>query len=160
MPVKGTDKNKLREALNEALIKREKSEQYPFIVLNKATGKVMGSTRYLHLNEEHRNLEIGYTWYLPEYWGKGYNEECKFLLLKHCFEVLKTIRVQIITSSKNSRSRKAIERIGGQFEGILRDVVIRNGDKRSVAYYSILEDEWEEIKPMLNRLYEDKYSKM
>jgi|JI7StandDraft_1071085.scaffolds.fasta_scaffold25093_5 RimJ/RimL family protein N-acetyltransferase len=160
MPVKGTDKEKLLSALNEALIKRDNSEQYPFVVINKVTGKVMGSTRYLHLNEEHRNLEIGYTWYLPEFWGKGYNEECKYLLLRHCFEVLKTIRVQIITSNKNLRSRKAIERVGGKFEGVLRDVVIRNDDKRSIAYYSIIEEEWNDVKQMLPKLYEDKYSNL
>lgn len=160
MPVKGTDKDRLLAALNEAIIKRDNGEQYPFVVINKATEKVMGSTRYLHLNEEHRNLEIGYTWYLPEYWGKGYNEECKYLLLQHCFEELKTIRVQIITSIKNWRSRKAIEKIGGKFEGILRDVVIRNGDKRSVAYYSILEEEWIDIKPVLAKLFKDKYAKL
>lgn len=159
MPVRGADEDKLLAALSEAIIKRDKNEQYPFVVLNKATGQVMGSTRYLHLNKEHRNLEIGYTWYLPEYWGKGYNEECKYLLLKHCFEELKTIRVQIITSNKNLRSKKAIERIGGKFEGVLRDVVIRNGDKRSVAYYSIIEEEWNDVKQMLIKLYNDKYVK-
>ncbi len=160
MPVNGTDIEKLRAALNEALLKRDKGEQYPFVVLNKATGKVMGSTRYLRINAEHRNLEIGYTWYLPEYWGKGYNEECKYLLLKYCFEELKTIRVQIITSSKNLRSQKAIERIGGKFEGVLRNVVIRNGDKRSVAYYSIIEEEWNDVKQLLIKLYTEKYKKL
>lgn len=132
MPVRGMEEATLRKALHEALDKRDVGEQYPFVVLHNASGKMMGSTRFLHLNAEHRNLEIGYTWYLPEYWGKGYNEECKFLLLQHCFDVLKTIRVQIITSSKNVRSQKAIEKIGGQYEGLLRHVVVRNGDKRSV----------------------------
>ncbi len=160
MPVNGTDKDKLLGALNEAIIKRDKGEQYPFVVINKATEKVMGSTRYLNLNKEHRNLEIGYTWYLPEYWGKGFNEECKYLLLKHCFEELKTIRVQIITSNKNLRSRKAIERVGGKFEGVLRDVVIRNGEKRSVAYYSIIEDEWNHVKQLLSKMYKEKYEKL
>lgn len=160
MPVKGTDKEKLLAALTEAILKRDNSEQYPFVVINKSTGKVIGSTRFLHLNEEHRNLEIGYTWYLPEYWGKGYNDECKFLLLRHCFEELKTVRVQIITSNKNLRSRKAIERVGGKFEGVLRDVVIRNGDKRSVAYYSIIEEEWNDVKQMLPKLYEERYSNL
>lgn len=160
MPVNGTDKEKLLNALKEAIIKRDNSEQYPFVVINKATGNVIGSTRYLQLNEEHRNLEIGYTWYLPEYWGKGFNEECKYLLLKHCFEELKTIRVQIITSNKNLRSRKAIERIGGKFEGVLRDVVIRNGEKRSIAYYSIIEEEWNDVKQILKKLYVEKYVKL
>lgn len=158
MPVKGTDKEKLRAALKEAIIKREKGEQYPFVVINRENGKIIGSTRFLDLNEEHRNLEIGYTWYLPEYWGKGHNEECKYLMLTHCFEELRTIRVQIITSHKNLRSRRAIERIGGKAEGILRDVIIRNGEKKSIAYYSILEDEWKDVKMPLKHLYEEKYT--
>ena len=81
MPVRGMEGAILRKALHEALAKRETGEQYPFVVIHNASGKMMGSTRFLHLNAEHRNHEIGYTWYLPEYWGKGYNEECKFLLL-------------------------------------------------------------------------------
>jgi RimJ/RimL family protein N-acetyltransferase len=159
MPIKGTNKEIFLSMLKEAIVKREQKEQYPFVVINKENGKLMGCTRYLHLNELHRNLEIGYTWYLPEYWGKGFNEECKYLLLKHCFEELKTVRVQIITSDKNLRSRKAIERIGGKFEGVLRNLVIRNGDKRSVAYYSIIEEEWDEVKQLLMNLYTEKYAR-
>jgi N-acetyltransferase len=160
MPIKGTDKEVFLSTLKDAILKRDKKEQYPFVIINKMNGKIMGSTRFLHLNEEHRNLEIGYTWYLPEYWGKGYNEECKYILLRYCFEELKTIRVQVITSDKNLRSRKAIERIGGKLEGILRSVVIRQGDKRNVAYYSIIEEEWNEVKQMLSKLYENKYANM
>ncbi len=158
MPVKGWDKELLLMALKEAMIKRDTKEQYPFIIINKQNGRVMGSTRLLRLNEEHLNLEIGYTWYLPEYWGKGYNEECKYLLLNYCFEVLKTVRVQIITSDKNLRSRKAIEKIGGQFEGVLRNMVIRNGEKRNVAFYSIIDEEWNKVKLMLPKMYEEKYA--
>lgn len=160
MPIKGTDKEVFLSTLKDAILKRDKKEQYPFVIINKMNGKIMGSTRFLHLNEEHRNLEIGYTWYLPEYWGKGYNEECKYILLRYCFEELKTIRVQVITSDKNLRSRKAIERIGGKLEGVLRSVVIRQGDKRNVAYYSIIEEEWNEVKQMLSKLYENKYANM
>lgn len=142
MPVRGHEPEQLLKSLIEAIQKRDEGEQYPFVILEKRNGKVIGSTRFLRLNEEHKNLEIGYTWFRPAYWGSGYNEECKLLMLRYCFEKLKTIRVQIIAAEANLRSRKAIERIGGQFEGILRNVIIRNGEKRSVAYYSILEEEW------------------
>lgn len=142
MPVRGHEPEQLMKSLIEAIQKRDEGEQYPFVILEKRNGKVIGSTRFLRLNEEHKNLEIGYTWFRPAYWGSGYNEECKLLMLRYCFEKLKTIRVQIIAAEANLRSRKAIERIGGQFEGILRNVIIRNGEKRSVAYYSILEEEW------------------
>ena len=152
MPVMGMDREKLLEALKDALVQKEKGVQFAFIVIDKATGKIIGSTRFLKLNEEHRNLEIGWTWYQPAYWSKGYNEECKLLLLDHCFETLKTIRVQIVASEKNTRSRKAIERIGGKFEGVLRHMVFRNGDKKSVAFYSILEEEWPMVKENLTQL--------
>lgn len=158
MPVKGTSREGLLSILNLAIEKRDKAEQYPFVVIEKLTGKIIGSTRYLQLNPEHRNLEIGYTWYLPEYWGNGYNEECKLLLLTHCFEELKTIRVQIIAWDKNLRARRAIERIGATFEGVLRNIVIRQGDKRSTAYFSILIEEWTTVKSKLNELYKRKYS--
>lgn len=157
MPVKGTDKGKIISILEEAIGKRVQHEQYPFVVIEKKTKKIIGCTRYLQINQEHRNLEIGYTWYLPEYWGKGYNEECKLLLLTHCFDVLKTIRVQLIAWDKNMRSRRAIERIGATFEGILRNVVVRQGEKRSVAYFSIIEEEWENVKRNLTELVKKKY---
>ncbi|MES2678415.1 MAG: GNAT family protein [Bacteroidota bacterium] len=152
MPVNCVDRGKMLKELDAALTYRESGEQYPFVVIDKSTQKIIGSTRFLRLNEEHKNLEIGYTWYNPQYWGRGYNDECKLLLLQYCFETLKTIRVQITAAEKNSRSRKAILRIGATFEGILRHIVVRNGDKRSAAYYSILEEEWPTVKLNLERL--------
>lgn len=152
MPVDGTDKEKLRAALEEALLLRNKGEQYPFVIMEKASRKIIGSTRFLKLNEAHKNLEIGWTWYLPEYWGTGINATCKLLLLTYCFETLKTIRVQIVAREENLRSRKAIEKTGGKFEGIQRNIVIRNNQKRNAAFYSIIDDEWEEVKANLIRL--------
>ena len=157
MPANGSDREILKSLLKEALSKKESREQYPFVVIDKATGKIIGSTRFLRLNPEHRNLEIGYTWFLPEFWGKGYNEECKLLLLTYCFEVLKTVRVQLIAWDKNMRSRRAIERIGATFEGILRNHVIRNGEKRSVAYFGIVDEDWEKVKHNLIGMYRSKY---
>lgn len=160
MPVKGSNPEMLLGALTEALHKRDLAEQYPFVVIEKASGRVMGSTRFLQLNETHRSLEIGYTWYQTEYWGKGFNEECKYLLLQYSFEILKTIRVQIITSDKNVRSKRAIERIGGIPEGVLRNIILRNGEKKSIAYYSILEEEWPEVKKHLRQLISEKYGRI
>lgn len=156
MPARGFEADKLTGALRESLALREKGEQYPFVVIDKLKNKVIGSTRYLKITEEFRNLEIGWTWYRPEYWASGYNEECKLLLLTHCFETLKTVRVQIVAAEKNARSRKAILRIGATFEGVLRHIVIRNGEKRSAAYYSILEEEWEKVKADLDLLRRNK----
>jgi RimJ/RimL family protein N-acetyltransferase len=157
MPVNGLDKKQLHTALEDALLLREKKEQYPFVVIETETKKIIGCTRFLKLNEEHKNLEIGWTWYLPEYWSKGYNEECKLLLLSYCFEVLHTIRVQITASDKNLRSRKAILRIGATFEGVLRNILIRRNEKKSAAYYSIIDEEWSNVKLKLIQLLESKY---
>ena len=73
MPVPDTDAEKLRAALKEALLLKEKGEQYPFVVIENASQKIIGSTRFLKLNEERKNLEIGWTWYLPAYWGQAYH---------------------------------------------------------------------------------------
>ena len=160
LPVDGTIPAQVRAALLESLQLRKKNEQYPFVVFDKINNIVIGSTRLLKLSVEHRNLEIGWTWYLPPYWGKGYNEECKLLLLTFCFEILKVVRVQICASDKNTRSRKAIERIGATFEGILRSIVIRYDGKRNTACYSIIEEEWPSVKENLEKLVREKRENM
>ncbi len=148
----GSDKDAMRSHLNEAIQLRATGEQYPFTIIDKKTDTIIGSTRFLQINEEHRNLEVGVTWYQPEYWGKGYNEECKLLQLTYCFEILKTVRVLIAAWDKNVRSRKAIERIGAKFEGTLRNLLIRKGEVRNVAYYSIIPEEWPTVKQILEQL--------
>jgi N-acetyltransferase len=157
LPIPG-NREALFDALTNAIMEQKKNLQYPFTIIEKKTGKIIGSTRLLKLNPEHRTLEIGWTWYLPSYWGKGYNDECKMLLLTYCFEVLKTIRVQICASEKNIRSRRAIERIGGRFEGILRNLVIRHDGIRNVACYSITDDEWTGVKKKLEQIVTEKAS--
>lgn len=156
MPVPANSKDALLANLGEAIAGREAGNQYPFVVVDMATRKIIGSTRFLKIKQEFRNLEIGWTWYLPENWGKGYNDECKLLMLTYCFEVLNTIRVQIVANEKNMRSRKAIERIGGRFEGVLRNKVIRYDGKRSSAYYSIIDEEWQDVKLNLEHLVTSK----
>ncbi|OYU95213.1 MAG: GNAT family N-acetyltransferase [Bacteroidetes bacterium B1(2017)] len=131
----------------EALVERERGNHYPFVIRLLETGKLIGSTRFFDIHPSHRKLEIGWTWLHPDYWGTAINFDCKLLLLTYCFETLKAIRVQLKTSDTNIRSRKAIEKIGGQFEGILRKDRIRaNGSIRNSAYYSILDEEWEKVK--------------
>lgn len=94
--------------------------------------------------EADKKLEIGWTWITQEYWGTVVNLECKLLLLTYCFETLKVNRVQLKTKDDNMRSKKAIEKIGGVFEGILRkDKIQQDGTTRNAAYYSILDNEWE-----------------
>lgn len=148
--INGADKDRLTQHLKSAILKRATGEQYPFTVVDKSKGRIIGSTLFHNIFPEHRKLEIGWTWYDPAYWRTGCNRECKLLLLTHCFEVLKTVRVQLQTDENNQRSRTAILGIGATFEGILRKERIRaNGMFRNTAMYSITDEEWPAAKSML-----------
>lgn len=150
LSIDGSDSNLLLQELKSAILRRATGEEYPFAIIDKLENRIIGSTRFYNIYPEHWKLEIGWTWYDPEYWATGYNTECKYLLLKYCFETLKAIRVQFQTSEYNLRSRAAIQKIGGKFEGILRKERLRpNGTVRSSAMFSIIDDEWEKVKGML-----------
>ncbi len=151
----GSKTETLQAALAAGLSEREQGRQYPFVIMRNADKQVIGSTRYLELQPEHKKLEIGWTWMPPDYWGTTVNLECKLLLLSHCFEALHAERVQLKTDENNIRSRKAIEKIGGQFEGIFRnDMVRENGTNRNSAYFSIIRSEWAQTKINLLKLLE------
>ena len=148
--INGADRERLLQHLGSAVLKRGTGEQYPFTVIDKAKDKIIGSTLFHNIFTEHRKLEIGWTWYDPAYWRTGYNRECKLLLLTHCFESLKTVRVQFQTDETNQRSRTAILGIGATYEGILRKERIRaNGAFRNTIMYSIIDDEWPTVKTKL-----------
>lgn len=150
LPVNGAVPGKLRAELRNALLHRTAGTQYPFAVIDVATGKAIGSTRFIDIFPEHNKLEIGWTWYAPAYWGKGHNLECKLLLLRYCFETLELNRVQLKTRDTNARSRAAIEKIGGKFEGILRkDRIMPDGQVRDTYVFSIINDEWKETETAL-----------
>lgn len=139
----GYDADVLRTELKSALLKRINGEEYPFVIIDKQTNTIIGCTRYMDMYAEHRKLEIGWTWYNPNYWGTGHNLECKLLLLTHAFEVMNCVRVCLKTWDKNQRSRTAILKIGAQFEGILRNERIRyDGTIRNTVVFSIIKEEW------------------
>ena len=147
IPVDCSERETFYPTYRFALAERESGNQYPFVIRHKATGKLIGSTRLFEIFPADRKLEIGWTWIAKQFWGTGINLECKLLLMTFCFEQLKANRVQLKTKDTNIRSRKAIEKIGGVFEGILRkDRVQSDGTTRNAAYYSILDDEWEAAK--------------
>lgn len=131
------------ETYNEALAERDKGTQFPFVIFHKNDNKIIGSTRFLDIQPANRKLEIGWTWLHPDYWSTFVNTECKLLLLTYCFEKLKTVRVQFRTDENNLRSKKAIEKIGGRYEGTLRNDMIRNnGTLRNSLCFSIIDTEW------------------
>ncbi|XZF15369.1 GNAT family N-acetyltransferase [Chitinophagaceae bacterium MMS25-I14] len=150
LPFDGTDTGSLMEELQSAMLKRMSGEQYPFVILERNTGKVIGSTRLFDIQPLHKKLEIGWTWNDPTYWGKGYNTESKLLLLGYCFEKLGAQRVQLKTRDTNLRSQAAIVKLGAKLEGILRkDRIAKDGSTRASFLYSIIDDEWPDIKKML-----------
>lgn len=133
--------------VEDALTNQAKGIDLPFVVFNKKTEEILGSTRFLDISIQNKGLEIGSTWYTPRVWRTSVNTEAKYLLLKHCFETLKTIRVQFKTHHLNVASQNAIERIGGVKEGVLRNHRIqKDGTLRHSVYFSILDSEWETVK--------------
>jgi RimJ/RimL family protein N-acetyltransferase len=127
----------------------------PFAVIHLPTGQVAGSTRYMEIRPADRGLEIGGTWYGVAYQRTAVNTECKYLLLKHAFETLGCIRVQLKTDLRNVHSQHAIERLGAVKEGVLRNhMVLPDGTVRHSVYYSIIESEWPAIKARLEAMLE------
>ena len=119
------------------------------------SGRVAGATRFMDIRPEHRGLEIGGTWYGLEFQRTAVNTESKYLLLRHAFEVLGTIRVQLKADFRNERSWRAIERLGAKRDGILRNhYILAGGVKRDSVYYSIIDSEWPDVKARLEGMLE------
>jgi len=149
------DENDMRGWVREILARAERGTDLPFVAVHLASGRVAGATRYLNIMPNDRGLEVGGTWYGLDFQRTAVNTECKYLLLTHAFETLGCIRVQIKTDSLNLRSQKAIERIGGVKEGVLRNhMVMPDGRIRHSVYYSILDSEWPDVKKKLEAILE------
>ncbi len=133
----------MRNWVFDIMERGKKGGDLPFAVIHLASERVAGATRYLNIMPNDRGLEIGGTWYGKDFQRTAVNTECKYLLLKHAFEDLKCIRVQLKTDSLNVRSQKAIERIGAKKEGVLRNhMILPDGRVRHSVYYSIIDSEW------------------
>jgi len=122
-----------------------------FATVDRATGKAIGSTRYLALRQEHRGLEIGWTWLGRAWWRTGANVEAKLLMLEHAFEHLDCMRVEFKTDARNERSRAALAALPARFEGTFRHhmVVPYGGGIRDSAYYSVISTEWPDVRAHL-----------
>ncbi len=139
----------------DALSKKERGVEFPFAIIDPYTNGIIGSTKFMDIDLKHKRLEIGFTWLTPTYWRTAINTNCKYLLLQYCFEVLQLNRVQIKTDHENLRSQKAIERIGAQKEGVLRNHMVRkDGTIRHTVMYSVTREEWPEVKSRLEELME------
>jgi RimJ/RimL family protein N-acetyltransferase len=136
----------------DALERSASGLEAAFAVLGAGTGEPLGSTRYLNPRPEHRGVEIGWTWLARSAWGTGANAEAKLLLLRHAFETLGCMRVELKTDARNERSRAALEALPARFEGIFtKHMLVRDGDVRDSAWYAITDDEWPAVRANLER---------
>ena len=135
---------------------RNTGMQISFVMRDAKTDAVMGMTRYYKIEPSQKRLSIGYTWYTPDYWGKVHNKECKLLLLQYAFEELHFQRVEFEVAHQNIRSQKAVAKIGGVKEAVLRKHGLHaDGTLRDTVVFSIIDDEWPQTKEKLRRLVED-----
>jgi N-acetyltransferase len=133
--------------IETALQEQERGVSLPFAILEKATSRPIGSTRYGSIDRTHHRVEIGWTWVARDWQRTAMNTEAKYLLLKHAFETLGCLRVELKTDSLNEKSRAAILRIGAKEEGIFRNhMITARGRIRHSVYYSIIDSEWPAVK--------------
>jgi N-acetyltransferase len=138
--------------LDAAYASQADGTEFPLVTIRREDDRVVGSTRYLALRPEHRSLEIGWTWLTPEVWGSGVNIEAKLLMFEHAFERLGCLRVELKTDARNERSRGAMAALPAQFEGVHRkSMLVRGGQRRDSAWYSVIDDEWPEVRANLLR---------
>ena len=138
------------EWIDIALDMRTRLGAMPFVVREKPVGDIVGATRYFNVDATNRRLEIGHTWYAKRVQRSAVNTECKLLLLEHAFETLGCMRVEFKTDARNARSRGALEALGCRFEGIHRKhMLVRGGDVRDSAYYSVLDVDWPVVRERL-----------
>jgi RimJ/RimL family protein N-acetyltransferase len=143
----------MRNWVLDILSRAGKGADLPFAVIDLASGRVAGATRYLNMVPKDRGLEIGGTWYGVDFQRTAVNTECKYLLMTHAFEKLHAIRVQLKTDLRNERSQKAIERIGAKREGVLRNhMILPDGYFRHSVFYSVLDTEWPDVKKNLEAM--------
>lgn len=136
--------------LAAALDPRHTGLQFSFIIRNASSDEMIGMTRYYRVEPAHKRLSIGYTWYAPEYWGRPHNKECKLLLLQYAFETLCFQRVEFEVAHQNIRSQKAVAKIGGVQEAVLRKHGLHaDGTVRDTVVFSIIDEEWPATKMKL-----------
>ena len=136
--------------IDKAFEEQERGESVVFATLERSSGRVIGSTRFMNIDRVNRRVEIGSTWIAPAWQRTAANTEAKYLMLRHAFEVWECMRVELKTDALNQKSRNAILRIGAQEEGTLRRHLLTwTGRVRDTVYFSILDHEWREVKARL-----------
>jgi len=142
----------MRAYIETALSEQAAGRALPFATIERASGRAIGSTRYGNIDRPNRRVEVGWTWIARPWQRTAVNSEAKYLMLRHAFETLGCIRVELKTDSLNERSRKAIARIGAQEEGTFRNhMITASGRIRHTVYYSIVDSEWPAVKVSLEK---------
>jgi len=141
-----------QQLVTKAFAEQERGESLVFVTIDRASNRIVGSTRFMNIDRPNRRVEIGSTWIAPAWQRTAVNTEAKYLMLRHAFETWQCMRVELKTDALNQKSRNAISRIGAKEEGILRrHLVTWTGRVRDTVYFSILDSEWPEAKAKLEQ---------
>ena len=152
IPYRVSTPDEMAAYIQTALDHQAAGSALPFATVHAASGQVIGSTRFMNIDAAHRRVEIGATWIAKPWQRTVVNTEAKYLMLRHAFETLGCIRVELKTDSLNQRSRAAILRIGAKEEGTLRQHMITwSGRLRDTVYFSILDSEWPRVREALEQ---------
>ena len=140
----------INKYIDDALGGLERGNELPFAIASKATGDVVGTTRFYEIMPADRRVTIGYTWLARSAQRTSINTETKLLLLHHAFDYWNCVRVEFITDVLNEPSRAAILRLGANQEGILRShMIMPSGRVRDSVFFSIIAEEWPEVRANL-----------
>jgi N-acetyltransferase len=152
MPRQVNSPGDMRAYVEAALGACTAGTEMPFATIDQATGRVIGTTRYMAIEPRHRRLEIGNTWLAPAWQGTAANSEAKLLMLGHAFSVLGALRVEFKTDALNEQSRAALTGIGATEEGTLRrHMLTDSGRRRDSVYFSVIEEEWPQVRMHLQQ---------
>ncbi len=150
IPYRVTTPDEMTAYIERALKDQAAGVSLPFAAIDRASGKIIGSTRYMNVEPAHRRVEIGATWIARPWQRTAINTEAKYMMLRYAFETLGCIRVELKTDALNRRSRNAIQRIGAMEEGIFRRHIITwSGRVRDSVYFSVVDREWPRVKAAL-----------
>lgn len=146
-------RERLAAHIDQCAAEQSRGVSLPFVIKERSSGKLTGGTRFLNIDAAHHRLEIGSSWLHPRWQRTGVNTEAKYLLLRHAFETLNALRVELKTDSLNVRSRAAMERLGAQLEGIFRYHAIRkDGRIRHSVFYAFVRPDWPATKAHIEGL--------
>lgn len=146
------DRGDVERYIARALETRDAGTALPFATIDRASGRVIGSTRFENIALDERRVEVGWSWLAPAWWRTPINTEAKYLMFRHAFEVWKCVRMEFKVLVTNERSLASIRGIGAKTEGILRRrLPYRDGSFRDIVFLSIIDEEWAEVKQRLEQ---------